>query len=269
MQSQRRPSGYGWGRNRWGGVRPLDALAGVGVLVGIGLLIWVLVGNRPPPASATQAAGEAEAAPAEAAEAVLATVQTLVQQDETDRARAVLAEAVKQFAGDQPLRLAYGDLLVSAGAPELAYEQFEAALAIGPRTPAIEFTAGALAHQMNNLERAHEHFAAAQASEPTHAEYAMRLGSVQVALGETEAGKASLLRAGVLDPGHAIAWGQLAEVALRENKAEIALGYVDKARAVQPDAVAWRVIEARARKRMGDAQGAVDVLPTRPTSTST
>lgn len=193
-------------------------------------------------------------------QASLEAARKYLQLRDMEKAEAVLAQGIARFAGDQELRVVYAQLLMQQKRPAEAYDQYVAALAIGPRTRELEFVAGTMASESGQPQRAIEHYAAAQAADPTNATYALYLAQVQRKAGELQAAKANLLMAANLKPDDATAWGTLGDIAVQENNLEIALQHVRKARQLQPDAAAWRVIEARALKRKGDPQTALIVL---------
>lgn len=141
-----------------------------------------------------------------------------------------------------------------------AYEQLVIALRIGPATPEVEFRAGLLASEIKDHDKAIEHFTAARTGAPTNSEYVLYLAQAQLAAGQRTAAKATLLACVNLDPENAIAWGTLADVFLQENKLDMAIDNVRKARALQPDVTLWRLIEARALKRRNDAEEALQLL---------
>jgi predicted Zn-dependent protease len=176
------------------------------------------------------------------------------------KAEAILRQAVEEHPEEQDLRVVYGETLMALKKYPEAYDQYVKALAIGPREAGTEFTAGTLANQTGHPDLALEHYSAAQRADPKSAQYPLYLGQIQLKLGEIEAGKVSLLRATYLDPESAVAWGTLADVAIRENKIDIALQHVARARQLQPEVSAWRVIEAKALKRQGNAEGALVLL---------
>lgn len=212
-------------------------------------------------ATAASANQRRRAAPA-AIEAIVMSAKTYVQQGENAKAETVLAEAVSQYAEEQPLRLAYADALLTQKKINEAYDQYIAALTIGPRTAKIEGTAGTIASLAGKSDRAIEHYQAAQTAEPTNAEYPLFLGQIQLKAGEMEAGKASLIRAARLDPNSATAWGSLADVAMRQNSLSVALQHIAKARKLDPTSVAWRLIECRALARSGEPGKGVELLIT-------
>ena len=195
-----------------------------------------------------------------AVEAILSSAQSYRRQGELGKANAVLAGAVREYADEQALRLEYATLLVEHRQTDAAYEQYVAALAIGPRALEIEFAAGTVANMAGKPDRALEHYQAAQTADKTNPTYALYLAQIQLKLDQADAAKASLLRAANLDPNLAGAWGTLAEVALRENNISLALQHVAKARKLEPVSLAWRLVECRALARSGDPAKGVDLL---------
>src|SRR5690606_33114972 len=126
---------------------------------------------------------------------------------------ATLAAAVAEHTDDQDLRVAYGEALLHVDKTEEAYEQFVAALSIGPREPALDFAAGTLARQIGRPQLAVEHFSVAQAADATNPDYPLYLGQTQMTLGELNPAKANLVRAALLRDSDARPWGMLAEIA--------------------------------------------------------
>jgi len=213
------------------------------------------------PELASGAPAPRTAAP-ETSGAILESAQTYVRLGEVEKAETILAEASRQYVTDQSLHIAYADVLMSRRKIAEAYSQYEQALAIGPRGAPLEFSAGTAASMAGKPDRALEHFSAAQTADKTNATYPLYLGQVQLKLALNDEAKASLLRAALLDPEQATAWGTLAEVALRENQVDLAVQHVAKARVLEPGAATWRLIESRALTRRGEPEKAVQLLIT-------
>ncbi len=243
-------------------------LALVAVLVlGLGVAGWALWSalGGPAPATAEERPGDGSSggpdlAPPDTFEVIVRAAREHVREGNPAAAEAVLTEGVSQYPDDQQLRVELADLLVNAGRMRDAYDQMIAALAIGPRSADLEFRSGAIAGAIGEQDLAVEHFSAAQAANPAEPLYALYLATAQSATGETDAAEANLVRVTVLDPGNAVAWGQLAELALRANKPDLAMQHARRARDADPGEPAWRLIEARAMKRAGQAEQALGVL---------
>lgn len=217
----------------------------------------------PATAAATTSAPSAPRTPtAEARTAILESAQTYIRRNEPGNAEAVLAQAAREYSEDQEIRIAYADVLLTQRKLTQASEQYEKALAIGPRPATLEFTAGTAANMAGNPQLALEHYLAAQAADKTNAQYPLFAAQVQIKLNQSDAAKASLIRSTMLDSQQPAAWGTLAELALRDNNANVALQHIEKARKLDSGALAWRLIEARALKRVGKPREAVDLLVT-------
>jgi tetratricopeptide (TPR) repeat protein len=213
-------------------------------------------GSRRAPASAPTATPRTAAT----TEAILASADDLVRRNEADRAEAVLRAAIAEHPEDQELRLALAGACVLQDRLAPAYDEYVAALAIGPRTADIEFTAGTVASKLNRLDRAEEHFSAAQAADTSDPRFPLYLAQVQMKQGANDAARKNLLLATRLDESLAIAWGTLAEISLRENEPNIALQLIQRARQLEPAVAAWRVIEARACNRTRQPELALATL---------
>lgn len=233
------------------------ALLVVMAAVVVGVLVWAW--RWPGPAPAQGREGRSAAAH-DVVSAALEAARAYVLRGEPAKADAVLREAITRFPDDHDLRVARAEVLLGLGREPEAYAEYVAALAIGPRPAALEFAAGTVALRLGQGARAVEHFALARAQEPSNAAYALYLGQAQLAQGELSSAKASLLQAAHLDESNAVAWGALAEIALRENNLHLAIQHARRARGLQPQVAAWRVIEARALVRQGDPEGALALL---------
>lgn len=192
--------------------------------------------------------------------AILKSARVAELQGDAGRAEAIYREALGRYPGTASLYAAYAELLMNQRRYAEAYAQHEKVLALGERSAGAEFAAGLSAGLAGRHDRAVEHFAAAQALEPASAAIALHLGQAQMATGELDAARASLVRSLRLDEDQPVAWGMLAEISLRQNNPAMALQHVEKARALEPASLAWRLIEARAHRRANDPRRALDVL---------
>lgn len=221
----------------------------------LGGTLWVWSNGAPQQATASPL----PAAAPEASSALQSARQFMAQNKWTN-AEAILAQAVVRTPDDQNLRIARAETFVGLKRYGDAYNQYEKALAIGPREPKIEFAAGVAASQANMVDRAIEHFSMAQTADPREPSYPFWLGQMQRKEGNLEACKASLLRAANLDQSNAFIWGALADISLGENNVNLAIQHIAKARTLQPDASEWRILDARAHKRKGEPEKALSIL---------
>jgi tetratricopeptide (TPR) repeat protein len=227
----------------------------------VGALVFIL---RSGPASTRADANKPRLALPSKIDAILDSARTLSAEGDHAKSEAVLRESTAQYPDVQDLRLAYAQTLLELKKPHEAYEQYVAALSIGPRDPRVEFTAGTAASTIDRLDRALEHYSAAQSADPTNPDYPLYLGQVQAKTGQTDAAKASLLRAAKLDENRAVIWGTLADIALRENNAGLAAQHARRARTLEPANAIYRLIEARALNRLGRPEDALELLVAMP-----
>jgi predicted Zn-dependent protease len=192
--------------------------------------------------------------------AVLDSAKKLVSEQEIAKAQAVLEGAIRQYPETQDLYLALAQVLVNANDLEGAYAQFERALAVGPITAPVQYGAGTLALTLGKVDRAEEHFSAAQTADPRDPDYPQSLAQVYTRRNQLPEASAALLRAANLDPGRAKVWANLAELELRQNRPSTGHQYILKARELEPRTAAWRLIEARALNRLGKAEQAANLL---------
>ena len=238
-----------------GGLGLLAIVLGLFVVVTMGLLLKTLLVPAGAPAKSTISTGDYSALTA-----IVDSAAAYLDQAQAGKAEAILREALGKYPEDQDLHLLLGQALINQRRLDEAYGEYIAALAIGPRDADIEFSAGTLANQIGQPERALEHYAAAQTADPSHPDYPLYRGQVQFKLGRYSEGRASLVMAARLKPDRAIIWGTLADLELLENNARVALQHIARARDLEPENGMWRVIEAKAFKRQGKAAKALTLL---------
>ncbi|MEM1329529.1 MAG: tetratricopeptide repeat protein [Planctomycetota bacterium] len=240
---------------------------------GAALIIAVFVAMRSSPAGPATTAPEATgaqasepaqarspSAPAEVLDRLLTSAQEREAAGERSRAVAILRDGVRTYPGDRELRLAFAELLARDGNPEGAYEQLSSAIELGVTDAETQLAAGVMAAQAGRDDLAIEHLFAARTAEPENAEVALRLGIAQLRQGQLDEAQASLVLAGTIEPDRALVWGTLAEVALRANQPSLSAQHAKRARELDPDRLAWRLIGARALKRDTRPEEALDLL---------
>jgi protein O-GlcNAc transferase len=256
-------------------LRPGRALASILVLVALvgvggGIAYAIFSATKKPPAvvpgpapspgasSASNPASGVSTAASEATasnpvneklDAALNAAVRLKTDREWGKAKAVLQEALQTWPAEQQLHIQLAETQVAMEQYADAYASYERALAIGPREAGVEFAAGTAASAANKLDRAAEHFAAAQTAKPTDHLPPLFLAQVQVKQGNLAEAKKNLLLSSRLKPDEAITWGTLAEIALRENVVNLAVQHAQRARDLEPANPLWRLVEARALKR--------------------
>lgn len=195
-----------------------------------------------------------------AGEVVLDSARRLLAAGEFGKGEAVLRGGLARDPDDRAMREALAEALLRQDRPDEAFEQYAELVASGSDSAEVAFRAGSLAARRGEAGAAAPYFERAQALDPANADYPVHLASAQIALGRIDEAKASLIRAGVLDEGRSVVWGMLGELALRENRLDLAAHHIARARALDPDAAAWRVVEARVLIRRGEPERALLLL---------
>ena len=236
------------------------------------------------------AAGAPKAGAVEAGLAAAAKYQTTNRFAE---ATAILSKLTEQAPTDQRVRMALAQALLGERSFSKAYEQYEAAISLdgsssggvqaviaqNPKLAQLHAEAGTCAMMVANsaataengaasaptvgIGRAIEHYSMAQTLDPTNARYPLFLAMAQMKGGTAEsdsAAMASLVRASVLQPDLAEAWGTMGELELKRNRADLAAQHVDKAIKLQPEQPKWRVVRARIFNRQGEPEVALSTL---------
>jgi len=192
--------------------------------------------------------------------AVLKAARTYVGNQELGKAQAVLRAALKDRPDDAIVRGMLGDVLLQDGDEDEAMAQYAAVADRDDATGEALFRAGSLAAGMDDHARALGYLTRAGEIDPGNAAVPALAAGAQIDLGLIDEAKVNLARAAVLDEGQGVVWGMLAELAVRENKLDMASQHIVKARRFEPDVIAWRVLEARIYKRLGDPEKAIMLL---------
>lgn len=179
----------------------------------------------------------------------------------------ILDRAVRRWPRSQALRLRMADARVHNDDLALAIEQLDEALRIGPPLAAIH---AQLAEVANTLHRksgeaehmtlALRHYELAEKADPSRPEYPFFLSQVQLKANQTAKAQASLLRAIAADANYHMAYGVLAQIAFRDGQTEMAVQQVDRARALAPEFLPWRVLKARTLLRQNKPDEAALLL---------
>jgi len=256
--------------SRFPGYEPQEAKRrGLGVgtaavgLLSVGLvaaLAFFWQGAKPPPVSASAAAAGIAPKSAEITEA-LEQAATYIADGEPDMALAILEPLASRADRDREVRVALAQAYLAVDDHQAAYDQFAQAITLANRTdPQLHFAAGTLASRLRLQVEAIGHLRVAHEADPSNPQYALFLGQAELEAGNYAPATAALVRARHSSPDDPRIWGMLAEIALRENKSEMALQHAGRARHHDPKNDAWKIIQARALNRMGDAGKAVIVL---------
>lgn len=274
----------------------VGAVLVVGVIVAVVMVVRALgnpstaVGGDANSGTAAPAGATGNAKPG-AVDAGLEAAAKYQRDNRFPEATAILTKLSEQAATDQRVRLALAQSLLGERAYAKAYEQYQAAIALdganvagaqaamakNPKLAQLHAEAGTCALLAagqkavdgaagggnvgeNGAARAIEHYSMAQTLDPTNARYPLFLGMAQLKEGTSEgdsAAMASFVRASVLQPDLAEAWGTMGELELKRNRADLAAQHVEKAMKLQPEQGKWRVVRARIFNRQGEPEKAL------------
>ena len=193
-------------------------------------------------------------------DAVVTAAEKYMREGSHGRALTILAAATEKHPNEQRLLALHARCLLEMGRQAEALAEFERACFVGPDNASFRDFAATLASQAGENERADAHWAVAQKLDPENPKYPLYRAQVQRRLGKSDAARANLVLAISIDPSLAEAWASLAAIALEENRPGMARQYIDRARRLDPANAYFRVIEARALRRAGDAEAAADLL---------
>mgnify|MGYP001067162657 CR=1 FL=1 len=238
---------------------PVGAFA---MIVALVLAIALLTrGGGDDAASADPAAGMDSTERAATLEVALEDARRLLaRQNEPEKAKLLLEKLIERFPDSQAAHQLLADAHFSTGDSLQAYEHMDVSLTLGEDHPEMRFATFMFAEDAELLDEALKHLLKAEELDPASVKYPVYMAALRLKRNEPQEAKASLLRAVQLDEGVAQAWGMLAQIAFDENKLNIAKQHVGKARELEPESTAYRVLEARILRRAMQPERAANVL---------
>jgi tetratricopeptide (TPR) repeat protein len=227
--------------------------------------VWSLAsggGGGSPAASGRPAGPDAhgEPLPLETLSSIRDAARRLMNEGRLARAEALLAAAVAKHPAEQDLRSLHAQALLGLERLEESLQQFQKACFIGPDDPALRDFAATVAAELGQNEVAERHYAVAQKLDPGNPKYPLYRAQVQRRLGMNDEARMNLTLATRLDPELADAWATLAAIALDENRPSMTLEYVRRARALEPENLAYRLIECKGLRRQSRPEEAANLL---------
>ncbi len=224
-----------------------------GILAGLSWYVVRLAGGS------GEGGVSAELMPGETLAQVQERIGQLVGEDHWEAAERIAAAAVEEHPRDRDLRLQYAEVLQGLQRFEAAHAQYVEAINLGQSDPDIEYLAGLCANSAGMTNEALTHLDIARRSDPNEPRYPLELGLVQFNAELYDEARASLTMARTLDEDSDIAWGMLAQIALKSGDRAVASQYIARAREINPESLDWRVVEARA-VAFADPERAADLL---------
>ena len=221
--------------------------------------------DRPSPVGESPSGTPAAAvATSPAAEAAMRLADSSIASGDFPAAVATLEKAVASAPRQQALRLKLAEALIHQRQFDQAVTHMVEAIAIGPDAPALHFDLATVASAAGQLDLAIKHYEIAQARSPKDPRPPLYAAMVHLRRGDAAKARAQLVRAVALDDNLAEAWGTLADIELRENRVDLAMQHITRARTLQPEVASWKLVQARIQKRDNQPQAAAQLLMTLP-----
>ncbi len=173
------------------------------------------------------------------------------------------------------LRQIYESRLFQKDYPK-AYTAIRALLENGSTDPDQFFNAGTIAFELENYTQAEAHYQQAalldtrrvavnkqahpDSTASLNPKYPLYLAQTQIKIHQYEDAKIQLLKVLQIDPSVHEAFGTMAEIALIQNKLDIAAQNVARARQIAPNFLLWRILDAKIIRRQNDPKEALQRL---------
>lgn len=168
-----------------------------------------------------------------------------INSNKINEASKILESLYNKYPDDPQVLKQYYELKLFQSKIDEAYEVLLRLLEIDVKDPEQHFNAGILANMLGNLDASISHFEHAEVLDSSNPKHPLYLAQVLIKKYEYEKAKAQLVRVTVLDDTIPEAWGTLAEIALLQNKIDIALQHIGKARKLDENGLRWKVVEAK------------------------
>jgi tetratricopeptide (TPR) repeat protein len=251
-----------------------------GLIIAAALCVVALhgCGDRAPPAAAPVGPQAVDAALLSAeryfssndlasAEAVLGRL--IERAPETYRAHELLGQVLYRRAIEMQTA---GDAAAAAESLQQAYEHYRLAVAhAGEDDPmlaaGLNQSAGEFASAAGRRDEAIVHFRAAGTLDPLNPKSPLYESQMLLAAERYGEAEVALRRSLMLDPDEAYAHASLATVAHAAGQCARAIGHIEEARAIDPEALALRIQEARIRRHCDGPRAALQLLVSLPDAT--
>jgi tetratricopeptide (TPR) repeat protein len=153
-----------------------------------------------------------------------------------------------------------GDSLAATKLRTRAYEQYQAAVTIDPKSAGLQHSAGLMAMAAGLPEEALAHFEAAAKLDPTNSQFALFAAQLLIQQQRYDEARAFLETVLKADPNEAMAHASLAIIDMEQGQFENALVHVRQARQIDPNDVNIRVQEAKILRRNGQVKTALELM---------
>ncbi len=233
------------------------AAASVGAVALIAVVFLSVRALNPTPAANGSSLSESEM---DALVARLKDITALVLADKADEALVRLEPLMEKHPGQPEVLAVWVEVQLSLNEPEIAYPVMLELMLHRKDDAELRFDAGVVASLLGRIDEAAEHFQWACRLDPRNPKHPLYLAQMFIKLHDYAQARTHLVRVTVLDDSIHEAWGNLGELALIENRPEMALQHVRKARELDPEYLHWRLVEARALRRLNRAEEALTLL---------
>ncbi|HEB60503.1 MAG TPA: hypothetical protein ENJ06_01625 [Phycisphaeraceae bacterium] len=195
---------------------------------------------------------------------ILRQTSDLLNQGRFDNAQRILEKSIETYGRYRPFYEQLFQACVGLNQYEKAYSAIQEAINIGPASAEMYDAAGMAAFKSGYLEESAQHYALAMSKDPANPKYPLYRAQVLIKLHKNDEARRYLMQTINLDDSQEIAWGTLAQLALRDNEPDLALQYLKHAREINPGRTTWIIEQAKALQRKNKAQQAAVLLSSLP-----
>lgn len=228
-----------------------------------------------PPASSVQPPAEPAVAIApEKIEQSLSAAQEYITSQELAKAQAILVKLIEkaprevrayelhgQVMNFQAVEAArHGDSNAARDLRTKAYEQYQLAVAIDPKSAGLQHSAGIMAMAAGRSDDALARFEQAAKLDPRNPQYSLFAAQLLIQRKKFDQARVYLEQVLAVDPDEAVAHASLAVIAMETGDFDKAIVHAREARRIDPTNVDVRVQEAKVLRRAGRPKEALELL---------
>jgi tetratricopeptide (TPR) repeat protein len=153
-----------------------------------------------------------------------------------------------------------GDSAAAADLRVKAFEQYQKAVQIDPKSAGLQQSAGVMAMAAARTDDALTHFVQAATLDPRNPQYSLFAAQLLIQRRRFDEAKTYLERVLAVDPDESVAHASLAVIAMETGDFDRAIVHAREARRIDPANVDVRVQEAKVLRRAGRPREALEVL---------
>lgn len=187
-----------------------------------------------------------------------------LQSNDLVKARVIINKMIEDYPQAPQSHLLHGQVLIYDGKLAEAYAALARSLELDPAQAEAHQTAGIIAEQIGEADKARYHYTRATALSPKDPRYPLYLGQLLLKQNQLDEAQMQVLKAVQLDAKLVAGYALLAEIAARKGKWDMAIDHatraIDQSDVDDPKRLRYVLLKAQYLRRNAQPEIAVEML---------